>query len=168
MVKNMSLDCTYTTPIDQRTGEVAVYVSPITLAYTASCQYHVAQDATLIPTASQTKLDLVLDYEPVTVTIRATCATPYNHAANVASGVLKIEWKDTSTNWTTTETNFITDADGSITITETSNGVKLPPTNNAGNNEQPYIYKTFFQEEIMSNSSMEKLFIILFPKAIMF
>ena len=144
LVKNMSLDCTYTTPVDQRTGEVAVYVSPITLAYTASCQYHVAQDATLIPTASQTKLDLVLDYEPVTVTIRATCATPYNHAANVASGVLKIEWKDTSTNWTTTETNFITDADGSITITQASNGVKLPPTNNAGNNAQPYVYKVIF------------------------
>ena len=145
LVKNMSLDCTYTTPIDQRTGEVTVYVSPIALAYTVSCQYHITQNATFTPTVSQTKLDLILDYEPVTVTIRATCATPYNHAANVASGVLRIEWKDsTSQDWTTIETNFITDADGSITITETSNGVKLPPTNNAGNNEQPYIYKTIF------------------------
>lgn len=144
LVKNMSLDCTYTTSPDQRTGEVAVYVSPITLAYTASCQYHIAQNATFTPTASQTKLDLILDYEPVTVTIRATCTAPYNHAANAASGVLRIEWKDASAKWTVIETNFTTGTDGSIKITQTSNGFKLPPTNNAGNNAQPYAYKTTF------------------------
>lgn len=144
LVKNMSLDCTYTTPVDQRTGEVTVYVSPIALVYTVSCQYHITQNATFTPTASQTKLDLILDYEPVTVTIRATCATPYNHAANAASGVLRIEWKDVSAKWTKIETNFTTGTDGSIKITQTSNGIKLPPTNNAGNNEQPYIYKTTF------------------------
>ena len=144
LVKNMSLDCTYTTPVDQRTGEVTVYVSPIDLAYTVSCQYHITQNATFTPTASQTKLDLILDYEPVTVTIRATCATPYNHAANAASGVLRIEWKDASARWTVIETNFTTGTDGSIKITQASNGAKLPPTNNAGNNTQPYAYKTTF------------------------